>query len=116
MPPIDSAGLTHRVATTLELLREPRVCVEAGWPREQLLVQCDELFCPHGRLDLRGRARSFGSVVMIVFVRLLRFVVGLLEQADDVTLGCLHIFGRDDAFADQAVTPHLPRRWVRLDR
>src|SRR5687767_12067115 len=70
MPPVDSAGFTHRVPTPLELLREARVGREPGWPREQLFVQRDELLWTHGRFGTDHRpGRTTAVLVVIVCLR-----------------------------------------------
>src|SRR5262249_26346804 len=87
-------------------------------PREQLLVECDELLRTHGRLDWRrlcGRGRR-RLVVIVVIAGLLDLVVRLLEALRDVTLDRLPILLRDDAFAHETLAPNLARRGVRFDR
>src|SRR5688572_24111891 len=107
MTPVDAARFTHRLATTLELLREARMSVEPRWPREQLLVQRDELFRTDRGLDHRRRCGVLEVVVVIVLMPFLRFVVRLLQQLRDLTLGRLDILGGDDAFAHEPLAPHL---------
>src|SRR5688572_4580021 len=108
MPPVDSAGFTHRVPTPLELLREARVGREPGWPREQLFVQRDELLWTHGRFGTDHRSSCATAVlVVIVCLRLLGFVVDRLEPLGDSALHRLYVFARQDSLAHEPLTPDL---------
>src|SRR5215207_240959 len=117
MAPVDAAGRSHRFTPTLELLAQARVSAEARRPREQLLVERDELFGPYGGLgDDRRWRRLRAIVIVLVLVRLLHLIVRLLQPLRDGALGRLHVLRGRDAFAYETLAPDLTRRRVGLDR
>jgi hypothetical protein len=107
--PVDASGLAHRVATTTQYLRELRVWLDGLRPRQQLLIERDELVCARGgNRDRFSLVRPFIIIVRgrLVFLRR-RLAVNAIEIRGDFRFERLHFFVSDDTFFYETACPHL---------
>src|SRR5687768_15961745 len=118
MSPVDAACIAHRLTTAAKRLCKLAVRLEALRPCEHLLVERDELF-RSGRLEPVSRSciRAFHRVAGRSRLSITGRSAALdaLVVGRDLVVERLHFIRGDQPLFDQALSPHLARRGMRLD-
>src|SRR5438034_6849839 len=120
MPPVDSAGITHRLGATGQRLGKTRIHLESRWPLEQLVVELSQSIC----ID---RGVSAACTRLIRFCILGWIVLGAVNLAGlhrrlnsveirrSLDIDLFDFFGGDDSFGDETIAPHFARGRMRAN-
>ncbi len=118
MTPVDAPCFSHRLAPAPQRPDELAARLDRLRPREQLLIQRDELVCARlirctdGWL-IRGMNRFTLGRCLAIACRCT--TLNLLELRRKLRVQCLHFIRGDNPLVDQALSPDFARRRMQLD-